>query len=228
MKIKLLLFVSLFSTLAFSQRLPITAPNYPLINEEIHDIHSKYYYPTLFQRFMANDTTLNVEEYRYLYYGYTFQKEYRPYWHSQQDSILKKYSETEQLDISDCDSIIRYATLSLSAFPFDLHKFDLLSYAYRRKGNIGLSKLYMRKNEQILEAIMSSGNGRSVLTAWHVISVDHEYEILYLLGLFAENQTLVGDNCDYIFVSKNRYNVKGLFFDVKRLFELQPQRIGAK
>lgn len=221
MKIKILLLVFLCATSTFAQKVLTSPPNFKQIKFEIADPKSDCYYPSVIQRFNANDTTLTNEQYRCLYYGYTFQKEYRPYLRLPQDSLLASYAKKVNKTSADCDSIIRFATQSLAIFPFDIYKINQLGYAYHLKGRNDLARIYSRKAEQLSATIFSTGNGRSQLTAWYVISVSDEYEIIYLLGLFPVSQRFVFSDCDYVTVAKNNLSVNGFYFNVKRLLDTQ-------
>lgn len=47
-------------------------PDYKAIEAAVKDKNSAYYYPPLYQRFIANDTTLTADEYKYVYFGNFF------------------------------------------------------------------------------------------------------------------------------------------------------------
>ena len=208
------------ATLGFAQRQPTVPPNYNSLQRIITDEKSDCYYPKLMQRYMANDTTMTMEQVRSLYYGYTLQKEYKPYYHNAKDSLLFTYARKVNKTIADCDTIIRLARQSLDVFPLDLYKLNQLAYAYHQTGRNDLAHLYSLKAKQIETAIFSTGNGRMQMTAWHVISVSDEYELIYLLGLFPVDQRFVYSNCDFITVAKNRLGVKGFYFNIKRLIDV--------
>lgn len=222
--ILLLISILLISSLAHAQRLPIEPPNYSYIKSEIKNPNSPYYYPTLFKRYLNNDTTLNIKEYRALYYGFTYQKAYQPYGKQPQDDILARYANLDHLTKADCDTILLYAGQLIEKFPFDVHWINRIAYAYHEKGDDKDANLYSYKAKMILSTIFSTGNGRSPMTAWHVIEVGDEYEIIYMLGLYPTHSTLVALQCDYISVSPNLSKVKGFYFNVKRLLDMEGDR----
>jgi len=215
----LILFVSI-ATLSIAQRQPIVPPNYNGLRGTIFNETSDYYYPKLMQRFLANDTTMTTDQMRVLYYGYTLQKEYRPYYHNAKDSLLATYARKVNKTPADCDTIIRLTTQSLSVFPLDLYKLNQLAYAYHMVGRNDLAHLYTLKAKQLATAIFSTGDGRTQMTAWHVISVSDEYELIYLLGLFPIDQRFVYSDCDFISVAKNRMKINGFYFNIKRLIDV--------
>jgi len=68
--------------------------------------------------------------------------------------------------------------------------------------------------------ILSSGDGRTEESAFHVISVSHEYDILQVLGFeFGGQQSLTTKDCDYLAVKENEYDIKGFYFNVQMLLE---------
>lgn len=217
--IVLYLFISI-TTLSFGQRQASTPPNYNLLRRVITDVQSEFYYPRIMDRFMANDTTLSNEQVRALYYGYTLQKEYKPYYRAPQDSLLATYARKAGKNPDDCDTIIRLAKQSLHDFPLDLYKLNLLAYTYHSVGQKDLARIYSVKAKQIAAAIFSTGNGRSQMTGWHVISVSDEYEIIYLLGLFPIDQRFVYSESDFISVAENQLKVRGFYFNIKRLLDV--------
>ena len=228
---KNLLFVFLFllsAPFAHAQRLPIEPPNYAYIKSEIKNPNSPYYYPTLFKRYLANDTTLNIEQYRALYYGFTYQKEYQSYGNPPQDDILARYANKDHLTIADCDTILLYAGQLVAKFPFDIHWINRMAYAYHVKGDNADANLLSFKAKMILQTIFSTGNGRTLPTAWHVIEVGDEYEIIYMLGLYPLHSTLVGLQCDHVTVSENPSGVRGFYFNVKRLLDMEGDNLHSK
>lgn len=208
------------TTLCVAQKQPTTPPNYNSLRRIIVDEKSDCYYPKLMQRFLANDTTMTMEQVRSLYYGYTLQKEYKPYYHNTKDSLLFSYARKVNKTAADCDTIIRLTKQSLAVFPLDLYKLNQLAYAYHMTGRNDLAHLYTLKAKQIAAAIFSTGDGRTQMTPWHVISVSDEYELIYLLGLFPVDQRFVYSDCDFITVAKNRMNIRGFYFNIKRLIDV--------
>jgi hypothetical protein len=208
------------SMFSIAQRSYSTPPDYNAMRRVIFEKKSDCYYPKLLNRFLSNDTTMTAEQVRYLYYGYTLQKEYKPYYHNENDSLLASYAKKVNKTVADGDTIIRLAKQSLATFPLDFYKLNQLASAYHLVGKNDLARLYSLKARQIASAIFSTGDGRSQVTAWHVISVSDEYEIVYLLGLFPIDQRFVFSNCDFISVAKNKLGVKGFFFNIKRLLDV--------
>jgi hypothetical protein len=76
--------------------------------------------------------------------------------------------------------------------------------------------------DHVIETILSTGDGKTEETAWHVVSVEHEYDILKMLGFrFGGEQTLTNKGCDYLKVEQNKHDIKGFYFDVNKILEAE-------
>jgi len=202
---------------ANSQELTFKKPDYDLINNEIQDSSSSFYYPKLMSRLAQFDTTLNIEEYRHLYYGYIFQKDYKPYWTSPDEEKLVNFYRSEKIKEKDYDEIIKLATHSINEFPFDLRQLNFLAYIYHLKGNEEMAKKVSLRFQGSFSAIMSSGDGKTCETGYHVISVSHEYVFLNMFQFQMYQQSTTGD-CDYLELLKDDRNIDGIYFNIEKLF----------
>jgi hypothetical protein len=202
-----------------SQFLLYEKPDYTVIKKEIEDSSSVFYYPKLMSRLVVYDTTLTNADYRHLYFGYIFQKEYQPYWRSPDEEELLKYYKRENIGEKDYDEIIKLATHSINELPFDLRQMNYLAYIYHLKGNEEMSKKVASRFQGSFGAILSSGDGKTCESAFHVISISHEYVFLNLYHFSMNSQELTSDYCDYLILEKDPRNIKGVYFDVKKLFE---------
>jgi hypothetical protein len=211
-------FLSIIFCNANSQQLSYHKPDYDLIKKVIQDSSSVYYYPKLMSRLIAFDTTLTIEDYRNLYFGYIFQNEYKPYWKSPDEEKLLKYYRSERLEEKNYDEIIDLATHSINEFPFDLRQMNFLGYIYHLKGNEEMAKKVAGRFHGTLGAILSTGDGKTCETGFHVISVSHEYVLLNMFQFRMKMQSLTG-NCDYLTLEKDDRNIDGIYFDIKKLFD---------
>lgn len=212
----LLFFISIAHT-SFTQKL-FKAPEYEIIEKEIKDTASLFYYPRLMERLRTSDTTLSPLEYRFLYYGFIYQPHYQPYWNSPEEKELVKYYRSSKIDTKDYDEIIRLTSKSIEAFPFDLRQMNYLAYISHLKGDSIESIKIRKKFNGIVEAILSSGDGLTCETSFHVINISHEYALLNLFQFRVKNQTLTGD-CDYMKLVKDDRNIEGMYFNIRKLFD---------
>lgn len=219
-------FISLFLCLfvaivAFPQNDDIDPVKYKKIKKEIKKKKSPFYYPRLYQRYLDLDTSLSVEEFRYLYYGYTFQDAYSPYGTPTLRDSLVSYLKREDLMAVEYAVIGRIAGDLLKESPFRLRETFIAAIAWEMAGKMEMSHKYYHLFEAQIEAIMSSGDGLSQESALMVIYIPDEYEILEVLGFtYAMGQVLLDGGYDVLDVEENPYGVTQLYFNVQRLFEV--------
>ncbi len=204
-------------------------PDYTAIEKTIADPNSIFYYPPLFLRYKNNDTTLTRREYRYLYYGYFFNKAYRfSQNHPAEDSldlILKK----NILSVKDWRLVIRLLNKCLERNPFELKKLNLMYFAYKNLGDDLHQHIYKDKIQKIAYTILSSGDGESEETALHVLQVSDEYSLINMLGYkFNGKREMRGDRCDYLTLEANDDDIQGLYFDLKQVFAEYEGELGYK
>src|SRR5574344_2025756 len=85
-------------------KITIEKPDFDKIKTETLNPKSKFYFPKLMKLFLANDTTMDVSQYRYLYYGYLFQEDYNPYRTSEFSDVIEPLYFKENRTREDCDT----------------------------------------------------------------------------------------------------------------------------
>lgn len=198
-------------------------PDLDQINAETTDPQSKYFYPKLMKSFLSNDTILDSDDFRYLYYGYLFQEDYEPYRHVYNAARLKEieplYSKTGH-SRAECQQILKFATEVLADNPFDLRQLNFLVYAYEKLGKTNLAKIWQQKLNRLLLTIASSGTGADVENAWIVVLPSHEYDFLNLSGVTATGQSFVPPFYDLINVApKKDGDPKGYYFNIEPMLK---------
>ena len=219
--------ILLFSCFALSasaapkeKKIKVETPDMKKIEEEVNNPKSKYFYPKLLQKYERNDTLMQHDEYRHLYYGYIFQEDYNPCRRSEfSDKIESLYYKTKH-SRAECDTIIKYAELSLKDNPFDLQQMNFLIYALREKKKIHLANIWQYRLNHLLEAIVSSGTGLDQENAWYVVIPKNEYTLINSLGYIADSQEFVNPYFDYITIQKKKdKDPAGFYFNVKNILE---------
>jgi len=171
-----------FSGLVLAQDQEIRPIKFKKLKKEIRKQRSPFYYPALFQRYLDLDTSLTSEDFRYLYYGFTFQDAYAPYGiPALQDSLIS-YLSRQELFRAEYEVAARIGGKLLQESPFRLRETFITAVAYEMAGNGKMSSIYFNFFEKQVDAIMSSGDGLSANTAFVVIYIRDEYEILEVLG----------------------------------------------
>lgn len=179
-------------------------------------------YKKLMDRYENNDKSLTVDDYRQLYFGYIFQPEYSPYDKTDYSKSISTLYYKEHLNRLDCDSIIKYAELSLEEDPFDLQQMNYLIYAYQTKKKHNLAKHWQTRLNNIVNAILSTGTGDNAESAWHVISIPHEYALINFINpnYIVDHQEFVEPYYDYIILKKLTDNSPtGFYFNIQYMLD---------
>lgn len=203
---------------AFSEPM---APDMQQIRAEVTDPDSRYYYPKLMAEYARNDTSvLTSDDYRRLYLGAVFQEDFNPYRHSAYAGLLEELYYKSHHSRSECDSIIKYANISLKDNPFDLQQINYLIYALREKKKNNLANIWQYRLNHLLEAIAGTGTGLSPENAWYVIYPQHEYYVVNLLGRVAEGQEFEAPCFDRISLRpRGEKDPSAYYFNVRPILE---------
>jgi hypothetical protein len=198
-------------------------PDYKAIEAAVKDKNSAYYYPPLYQRFIANDTTLTADEYKYVYFGNFFVDHPVSEFARDQNALygiahLKKKRSHKEADKKKLATLYE---LQLKSNPFDLDAVINLGYLYHLLGDSINMRIYSYKLRRMADVIVGSGDGRTDSTGYHVLMVGHEYAMLGLFGyqLAGTETQIEGHPCDYMILKSNKDNREGIYFDVSQIFE---------
>lgn len=194
----------------------ISKVNFDLIETNISDSASNYFYPELRSRMIKGDTSFTHQEFHHLYYGSVFQKYYYPYGTSHaKKNFLKSY---ENQDYKDA---YQKGRVALMQNPVDLEVLLKMSITCLKLEDHDLKRYYAKLYYSFLDVIYYSGDGQYEESAFVVISVDHEYYVAGDLGLRVIQQQLIND-CDLLQFSKKdqkklkgRKKIKALYFNVR-------------
>jgi hypothetical protein len=214
--VSIILLLSLSS--AYAQKSNFSVPDYKKIGKAIAKKSSSAYYPVLMERLKANDTTLTPREYHLLYFGYVLQPGYAPEKvKSAQDSLLALMNR-EVLEEREYIRIIELASSTLNEYPFEISILDPLIYALRMEGKNELAAKLEFRFGRIIETIFNSGNGLTKETAFHVVSISHQKDMLRALGFgFGGQQMMAGSKISYLKVAKNDFGIDGMYFNVSAI-----------
>ncbi len=202
------------------KKVPAEAPDLDKIRAEVSDPRSRYYYPKLMASYERNETVMNLQDYRHLYYGYLFQEDFNPYRHSEystkNESLYFKNKHTR----AELDSMIFYAEHALMDTPFDLSQMNFLIYALRERGKTNRANIWQYRLNHILQAIVSSGTGADPENAWYVTSPRHEYNIVNFQNAVVKEQQYQEPYFDRIDVEKNGgKETDTYYFNIRNLLE---------
>ncbi|MBQ2980211.1 MAG: DUF4919 domain-containing protein [Bacteroidaceae bacterium] len=217
-----ILLAILSSSVSYAQEEAETIlPDFAQIQREVNDPLSEYYYPKLMAKYNSTDTTMTLEEYRYYYLGYTFQEDYNPYRRSEYaHQIDHLYKQGRELSVAEYENLIKFAKQSLNDDPFDLRQINILVYALKGINRHKEAAIWQYRLDHIIDAILSTGDGMTPETAWHVIYPTHEYIILNCLGMKGVDFVFVEPFYDYIEIEENNRRIEGFYFNVERILDV--------
>lgn len=175
-------------------------------------------YNTLLNRFKQDDTSLSRGDYATLYYGQSFQKDYNPYGrdYANFDKFKTHYDKQE------FDQALPFALKVLDNNPLDIQMiFKTLVCHHYLKDEGNKSKMTARY-ENLLLTIIESGDGKSEETAFVVMRVSDEYELMNNMQVQNTSQSLKSGSqgpCDMMTLKPNDLGLEKLYFNVSKLFE---------
>jgi len=213
-KFLLVILIILFTQQAFAQK--VSNVDFDDIKAKTHDSTSVYYYPFLLKRFQIFDTTLTSIDLNYIYYGNVFDPTYNPYNESKDEEKFKEFVKAKKY--------VEAIPFGISVFnenPVNMKVLHDLIVCYDKTGNQSIAQKYANRYFSLLDVIYRSGNGMGLNTAYVVIKVPDEYEILGDMGLQITKQTLVQDvdvltiNTKLQTPAKGEKKVKELHFNVR-------------
>lgn len=200
----ILLFVA-FSGISQPVFMPV---NYDSVQAAVTNANSATHYPKLLQRFNQFDTSLTVNDYRLLYYGFVFEPGYEPYRDNGTSEIMplvKERKYDKALDV--CDKILSINPVSITTNSYK--SFVLMNMAENDS-----SRRYAIRVRKLLNAILSSGDGLTCETAFKVIYVSDEYTLLRDVFEAEPEGRKTVPPCDRFNILKSsNFNSKTIFFD---------------
>ncbi|MBC3541891.1 DUF4919 domain-containing protein [Rufibacter sediminis] len=204
------------SVLKEGQAQTVSKIDYSAIKTAVTSAKSKMYYPNLLKRYHANDPKLTQDEYKHLYYGWTFQSGYNPYKPNDQSDALN-----EMLLYERFPEIISTGKKLLATDPFNLDVMYLMHMAYGELNKKAESQMWLTKFEGLMAAIKASGNGRSKETAVVLNAPRDEYMFLTVVGLRQKGRPqLVENKYDLVNLqTPNKLNLTELYFNIQKAVE---------
>lgn len=211
-----LILTSCFSQIQ-AQKSNFSSPDFRKIAKTIKKTGKPLGYQNLLQRLNQNDTSLSPREYHLLYYGAALQPGFNPEAAQPLSDSLMLILRQEKLEKEDYNHIIGYASDLILKSPFEISFLDPLILSHRMLGNEDMAARLELRFGRIIETIFNSGDGLTRETAFHVISVNHETDMLRALGFGYGGQRIKSaDGTDYLKVLKNDFGIEGMFFRVIR------------
>jgi len=188
-----------------------------------NDPTSSHYYPTLVKSFLSNDTIMNFDAYRELYYGFVFQEDYNPFRSNNfegKEEVEQLYYKNSALSREECNKIASYAEKALDDNLFDIDQLNIYIYALKEKKKYARAAVRQYRLDKLIAAIMSSGRGTED-EPWVVIFPEHEYNIINFLGYVAKEhiEFSYGVDCIKAVSESDPNKTRNFYFDVAKMLE---------
>ncbi len=204
------------------------APNDEAIFAATIDANSPFYYPPLFTRYMEVDTTLTLEEYQHLYYGYLWQPTYRPHESPRAYTTLLSIFEkpTDSLTTLDCERIIELTDRVMTTEPFNPSTINFRVFAYGAMGDTLNERKEYQRLQMLFETILSSGDGIHEKSPWHVLYFSHAADVMAHMGLAYGKRMVVSRTTEFIpLLERTSEGIRGFYFHYGRIYQNQPEQI---
>lgn len=192
------------------------APDYSQIEGNVKEQTSSYYYPNLLKKYLEGNSNMTLEEGRHLYYGYVFQTNYVPTDTSSFNNKLAITLSRGTFTPSDYAEILEYSNALLLQDPFNLRALNAKLLVLAQQNNTYEYKKVAQQRSVVQNAIVSTGDGMTEKTAFYVIKVAHEYDILPFLGYTygGEDKILRGNKINYLSLGQNRFGIDRVYFNI--------------
>ena len=205
-----LIFCLTVSSAVLAQK--VSKIDFDLIKTETTNAESEHFYPNLLTRYVEGDTNLTIEDYAFIYYGNVFTENYNPYGLSKdQSKFMELYREKKY------EKAIAYGEKVLKENPVNLKITFKMMVCYHVLEEVEKSKLYAKRYFPVLDCIYKGGDGLSEETAYVVIMVADEYEIMADMKVSMTSQSLVR-NTDVITLKEQEggNKLEKLYFNVSK------------
>jgi Domain of unknown function (DUF4919) len=156
-----------------------------------NDSSSRFFYPKLTEKVKNHPSELNVEDVFYLYYGQIFQKGYKS---------LSFIANPERPDFDkavmngNCKKALNIGGKILERNPVDLTVLLHVCNCIKQKGVADTTNFYEQRFKNLLTAIFSTGDGKSMKTAIGIVSMEDDYILKGILGFLGGVESLGFEN----------------------------------
>lgn len=146
----------------------------------------KVSYETLLERVKKQDASVNFQELRL---AYTETKQYNPYGGDRET----RKAMFAAVKAAQYDQALSFSEKILAANYLDINAHFGAYVANRELGHSEKADYHKNVFQRLLKSISESGDGKTIETAFIVISVDEEYALFNFMGLRPTAQTLIED-----------------------------------
>ena len=215
-----------------SPKREIRIPDEDDIIHKTVSVSSPYYYTNLMLKYINGTAPLSELEYYYLYYGYLYDENYRPFRENEaldRMLLIMASLNPDQPTVMQLESLIENGLAAMEIDPFSPKMLNMMAYAYGALGDKGREQLYFNHLNGILAAIESTGTGLKEEERWHVLMFSHAYDLLAAKGYsYNENRIISRDAMFVPIVQRPKERIKGFYFDYSRIYRNKPDEVTFK
>jgi hypothetical protein len=149
------------------------------INKITNDSLSNYYYPRLLERVRNHPSEIGTTDCFYLYYGQIFQKTYKPFSHLEypERQIFERAANN-----GNCKKVLELGNSLLDRNPVDLSLLLNVCNCSKEKKYSDTTYFFEQRLKCLLDAIFSTGDGKSMNTAIRIVGVEDDYILKGIIG----------------------------------------------
>ncbi len=151
----------------------------------------------------------SADDYTALRMAFAAKPDFSPFWNMD----TERSAIFTAIRSKDFPKAIALAKPWLEKVPVDAEVHYLCGHFLKKTGDIPGSMYHFHCFYGLMRSITSTGDGKSVKTAWKVISVSEEYALLNEIDAELIDQSLV-DNCDKMHVKLPNGTETDFYFDV--------------
>ena len=201
-------------------------PDNEEILAEIINGESPHYYPHLMERYMAGDTTLTLDDYYYLYYGFVYDDNYRPLEPDPgEHDVLAILATTEYPDSLQLVQIVEAGNRIMVRDPFSPSNLNFLTFAYGKLGDRVNERINYDRMNKVMATIAASGSGTKESSPWHVLTFQHAADFTAWRGGEIIRRQVRSRSVEYVQLRvKDEGGNKGYFFDFSRVYMKRPEQ----
>lgn len=190
---------------------------------------SEHYFPLIHSKYMSGDTTLTLNDYHYLYYGYAYNDSYNPLEAIPAETMVLSLLEGDiKGDTVRAKELLRRCKEVMKADPFSPKNLNFMTYAYSVLGDDINAEISADRFNKVIKTILASGTGLREKSPYHVLWSSHAADVIAYKKLQVRKRQIISRTVEYIGLVEKDGNVKGYFFDFGRMYWKKPENLDRK
>jgi hypothetical protein len=186
--------------------------DYDDIKQKVNNPESEYYYPKLLERYNNFDSTLTVEDYALIYYGFSFQYDFFVEQPDQSKILMLWFRRSYDDVVVECNKILEKDPISFIANYYLSEALKSLNSSEKEW------KKYLNRYTTFKDIIVKSGDGKSCETAFKVV---YNYDQKLILQDYFKIQMIyeqvIENNCESHLINPNeKFDGEKIYFDISR------------